>query len=296
MVTNALGIYEKALPRGLSWEQTFDLVHELGYNFLEFSVDESDERLARLDWTEHDRARFRDAMWHTHSRINTMMLSGHRRFPLGSKDPEVREKALDMMRKAIDLAVDLGIRNIQLAGYDVYYEPKTLLSREYFVENLRKCVDMAAKKLVMLSIETMDDPFINSLDKVTYYKSQVRSPWLQAYPDVGNLTAWPTNDVGREIESNIDNIVAVHLKDTKPVGETSKGVFKRVPFGEGTVDFEACLRIFKRLGYQGSYTVEMWADESPDPVAEVTRAKKMFDGLFDVVGIEQEPIAGIGEY
>lgn len=124
-------------------------------------------------------------------------------------------------------------RNIQLAGYDVYYEPKTLLSREYFVENLRKCVDMAAKKLVMLSIETMDDPFINSLDKVTYYKSQVRSPWLQAYPDVGNLTAWPTNDVGRKIESNIDNIVAVHLKDTKPVGETSKGVFKRVPFGEG---------------------------------------------------------------
>ena len=174
-------------------------------------------------------------------------------------------------------------RNIQLAGYDVYYEPKTLLSREYFVENLRKCVDMAAKKLVMLSIETMDDPFINSLDKVTYYKSQVRSPWLQAYPDVGNLTAWPTNDVGRKIESNIDNIVAVHLKDTKPVGETSKGVFKRVPFGEGTVDFEACLRIFKRLGYQGSYTVEMWTDESPDPVAEVTRAKKMFDGLFDVV-------------
>ena len=55
-------------------------------------------------------------MWHTHSRINTMMLSGHRRFPFGSKDPEVREKALDMMRKAIDLAVDLGIRNIQLAG------------------------------------------------------------------------------------------------------------------------------------------------------------------------------------
>ena len=89
-------------------------------------------------------------------------------------------------------------RNIQLAGYDVYYEPKTLLSREYFVENLRKCVDMAAKKLVMLSIETMDDPFINSLDKVTYYKSQVRSPWLQAYPDVGNLTAWPTNDVGAQ--------------------------------------------------------------------------------------------------
>lgn len=40
MTVNAVGIYEKALPAGLSWEETFDLVHELGFNFLEFSVDE----------------------------------------------------------------------------------------------------------------------------------------------------------------------------------------------------------------------------------------------------------------
>lgn len=290
MTVNELGIYEKALPRGLSWEQTFDLVHELGFNFLEFSVDESDERLARLDWSEHDREQFRNAMWKTRSHINTLMLSGHRRFPLGSKDPKVREHALEMMGKAIDLAVDLGIRNIQLAGYDVYYEPKTLESREYFVENLKKCVEMASRRLVMLSIETMDDPFINSLDKVVYYKTQIHSPWLQAYPDVGNLTAWPANDVAREIESNIDNIVAVHLKDTKPVSDTSKGVFKRVPFGEGTVDFEACLRIFQRLDYTGSYTVEMWTDEAPDPVAEVANAKRYFDELFARVGITQAAI------
>ena len=137
MVTNALGIYEKALPRGLSWEQTFDLVHELGYNFLEFSVDESDERLARLDWTEHDRGtvpRRHVAHPQPHQHHDAPPVTGGSRS--GQKDPEVREKALDMMRKAIDLAVDLGIRNIQLAGYDVYYEPKTLLSREYFVENL----------------------------------------------------------------------------------------------------------------------------------------------------------------
>lgn len=290
MTVNAVGIYEKALPAGLSWEETFDLVHELGFNFLEFSVDESDERLARLDWTEAERAAFREAMWKTGSRINTLMLSGHRRFPLGSADPAVRGKALEMMDKAIDLAVDLGVRNIQMAGYDVYYEPKTESSREWFIENLRTCVDMAAKKMVMLSIETMDDPFLNSLSKVDYLKTQIHSPFLQAYPDVGNLTAWPENDVAHEIESNIDNIVAVHLKDTKPVTADFPGQFKEVPFGDGTVDFEAVLRLFNRLGYNGSYTVEMWTSKAADPIAEVTAAKAYFDRLFERVGITQEPI------
>lgn len=85
------------------------------------------------------------------------------------------------------------------------------------MENLKTCVEMAAKKMVMLSIETVDNPFLNSLSKVDYLKTQIHSPFLQAYPDVGNLTAWPENDVAHEIESNIDDIVAVHLKDAKPV-------------------------------------------------------------------------------
>lgn len=132
MTVIALGIYEKALPQDLSWKEKFELVHKLGFNFLEFSIDESDERLARLDWSKEERHAFRKVMWETNSRINTMMLSGHRRFPLGSKDPAVRKKSLEMMQKAVNLAVDLGIHNIQMAGYDVYYEDKTMNSRELY--------------------------------------------------------------------------------------------------------------------------------------------------------------------
>ena len=291
MTVNALGIYEKALPPIKDWERTFELVHELGFNFLEFSVDESDERLARLDWSNREREAFRQAMWRTGSRINTLMLSGHRRFPLGSADPATRERSLEMMSKAIDLCVDLGIRNIQMAGYDVYYEDKTPSSREWFVENLERCVHMAAKKMVMLSIETMDDPFLNSLSKVAYFKSVIHSPWLQAYPDVGNLSAWLGTGVGEELERNIDDIVAVHLKDTLPVTDEAPGQFRDLAIGEGRVDFEALLRAFVRLGYSGSYTVEMWAPKSGDPLDTVRAARAYFTDLFDKVGIEQEPIA-----
>lgn len=292
MTVNALGIYEKALPQGLSWKEKFELVHKLGFNFLEFSIDESDERLARLDWTKEERNEFRQAMWETNSRINTMMLSGHRRFPLGSKDPAVRKKSLEMMQKAVNLAVDLGIHNIQMAGYDVYYEDKTMNSRELYVENLKKCVEMAAKKMVMLSIETMDDPFINSLTKISHLKTQIKSPWLQAYPDLGNLSAWPGNNVPQQLESFDGNIAAIHLKDTKAVTPDYKGQFKNVPFGTGCVDFEGLLRELVRLNYNGSYTIEMWTgdNQDSDPIAEIKGAKRFFEEIFAKVGIEQETV------
>lgn len=284
----SLGIYEKALPKAESWLARLQLVRQLGFNFIELSVDESDERLARLNWTKTQRAAVRNASWETGVRIHTLMLSGHRRFPLGSADPEVRKTSLKMLYQAVDLASDLGIRNIQLAGYDVYYEPKTVTTRDYFYENLKLGVEYAAAKEVMLAIETMDDPFINSLEKICEIKTQIHSPWLQAYPDVGNLSAWPSNNVARELEVGVDNIVSVHLKDTQPVTAMSKGQFRDVPFGDGTVDFEGCLRTLKRLDYHGAFTIEMWTEKAADPEHEVKVAKQYFDDLFAKVGLEQE--------
>ncbi|KLI75640.1 MULTISPECIES: L-ribulose-5-phosphate 3-epimerase [Lacticaseibacillus] len=288
---NSLGIYEKALPKTDAWLTRLRLVRDLGFNFLELSIDESDERLARLDWARDERAAVRDACWQTGVRIHTLMLSGHRRFPLGSADPAVRQKSYDMLVKAIDLASDLGIRNVQLAGYDVYYEPKTLLSREYFIENLQRGVAYAAAREVTLAIETMDDPFLNSVTKIQALKEQICSPWLQAYPDVGNLSAWPENDVGRELELGIANVVSVHLKDTQAVTADHPGQFRDVPFGDGVVDFAGCLRTLKRLHYGGAFTIEMWTEKAADPIKEVKEAKAFFDKLFNQVGLTQEPVA-----
>lgn len=51
-VMAVIGIYEKALPQNISWAERFALVKKLGFDFMELSIDESDERLARLDWSE----------------------------------------------------------------------------------------------------------------------------------------------------------------------------------------------------------------------------------------------------
>ena len=57
-----LGIYEKALPKTLSWPERLALAKSCGFDFVEMSVDETDERLSRLDWSVAQRTSLVGAM------------------------------------------------------------------------------------------------------------------------------------------------------------------------------------------------------------------------------------------
>jgi hexulose-6-phosphate isomerase len=210
---NPLGIYEKALPKELSWMARLSLAQALGFDFVEMSIDETDERLARLDWSAAARASLRAAIAETGVTVPSMCLSGHRRFPFGSRDPAICSRAREIMRKAIDLSVSIGLRTIQLAGYDVYYEPSDDGTRQRFIEGLRWAVDEAARSQVMLAVEIMDTPLVSSITAWLEYAKIIESPFFCVYPDVGNLSAW-NNDVAAELRKGAARIVAIHLKDT----------------------------------------------------------------------------------
>ncbi|RRD38269.1 L-ribulose-5-phosphate 3-epimerase [Leptotrichia sp. OH3620_COT-345] len=277
-----LGIYEKALPKNIDWVERIKLVKECGYDFIEMSVDETDERLARLDWSDEEIKKIKDALIDTGVRIPTMCFSGHRRFPMGSMDEKIREKSMELMKKAIIFGDKLGIRVIQLAGYDVYYEEGNENTKKYFTENLKKALEWAATMEMTLAIEIMDHPFINSITKYMEFSRIVNSPWLKVYPDVGNLSAWPENDTLKELELGIKEreIVAIHLKDTLKVTDTFPGKFKEVPFGEGCVNFSEVFAKLKELNYKGPFLIEMWTEKSDNPIEEVKKAKQwIFDEM-----------------
>lgn len=268
-----LGIYEKALPKDISWKERLNIAKEAGYKFVEISVDETDERLGRLDWTLEERKNFKEAVLESGIRVPSMCFSGHRRFPLGSENPETRAKSLELMKKAIELAVDLGIRNIQMAGYDVYYEDGNERTRELYIEGMKQSLKWAEQANVMLSIEIMDHPFMNSITKYLEFSEILDSPFLTVYPDSGNLSAWG-NDVGAEMSKGIREISAIHLKDTLAVTPDFPGKFKEVPFGEGCVDFVKFFRTLKELNYNGPLLIEMWTEKSQDPILEVKKARE----------------------
>ena len=271
-MNNPIGIYEKALPKDMNWAERFAAAKAAGYDFLEISVDETPERMARLDWSLAERLEFFRLSRESGVPVPSMCLSGHRKIPFGSADPAIRAQAAEFMEKAIRFACDTGIRVIQLAGYDVYYEPTTRESRERYYAGMERALEVAARHQVTLALEIMDTSFQNSISKYLKLKERLPSPWFMVYPDIGNLTAGG-NDVAEELALGIHEIVGVHVKETKPVGPNFPGAFRDVPFGEGTVDFVHCFKTLHDLAYAGPFLIEMWTEKSADPLGEIAKAR-----------------------
>ncbi len=285
MRKHPLGIYEKAMPTNYTWQQRFETAGQCGFDFVEISVDESDLRLERLNWTAQQRLDFVKLKQDTGVAVPTMCLSGHRKYPFGSHDPAIRQKACEIMQKGIELAVDIGVRTIQLAGYDVYYEEQDESTLEHYTEGMRWAVEQAAAAQVMLATEIMDTPFMSSITKWKKWDELYKSPWFGVYPDVGNLTAWG-NDVEHELEIGIDKIAAIHLKETLPVTDTFPGQFRDLQFGEGTVDFVGIFKKLKSLDYRGTFLLEMWGDKVEDPVACIKNARAYIEQKMQEAGFE----------
>lgn len=277
-----LGIYEKALPKHLSITEKLKLAKRLGFSFIEMSIDETDERLARLNWKASDIEDILNTQLEHDIRIQSICLSGHRRFPFGSQNDENRKQAESIMVKAIDLAEKLGVRVIQLAGYDVYYEEKSDLTHKRFIEGLRNALSYAHKKQILLAIEIMDDKYMNSITKYLKIKSQINHPMLQVYPDIGNLSAWPENNVKSELAKGISDIAAIHLKDTKSVTEDYPGKFKEVTFGDGCVDFVEAFKTLDKLDYTGPYLIEMWSENSKLAIEEIKEAVQFIEKQYQL--------------
>ena len=253
MAKCALGVYEKSMPNDLSWQQKLTDAKQAGFDYLELSIDESDFRLSRLEWDSAQRRQLLLLTRETGLEIRTMCLSGHRKFPLGSLVPETEQKGIWIMDKALELAYDLGIRLIQLAGYDVYYnETSNSQTKKRFIENIQKSTEKAASLGILLGFETMENEFMNTIEKAMEYVTLVNSPYLQVYPDVGNITNG-TPDIAADIQSGCGHIAAAHLKDTLP------GIFRDLKFGEGRVDFLTATQTLLAQGVR-TFTAEFWDD------------------------------------
>jgi len=274
-----LGVYEKAIPVSLSWQEKLESAQEAGYDFLELSIDETEEKLARLTEENQDMLALQKAVDHTAFPVRSLCLSGHRRFSLGSSDPEKAQRSLSIMKGAIALSLKLGIRIIMLAGYDVYYEESTLQTGNRFRDNLDCCVEMAEKAGVMLAFETMETPFMNTVAKAMKHVRRVDSPFLAVYPDIGNLTnaalVSPMN-VTDDLQSGKGHLVGLHLKETVP------GRFRNMMFGEGDVDFPVAIRTAWNLGVR-RFVTEFWYLGEENWKERLFFARKTMGDIIDLV-------------
>ena len=274
----SLGLYEKAMPNTLDLPEKLALTTRCGFDRLEISIDETDEKLARLAFSDKQLAVIAQASQDTGVPISTMCLSAHRKYPLGSHDDATVKRSLKIMERALYFAAAVGVRLIQLAGYDVYYEEHDTLTQGRFQENLTKVSEMAASCGILLGFETMETPFMDTTRKAMDYVRQVNSPYLGVYPDIGNLKNAAVlygTDVVEDLHTGRGHIFAAHLKETRP------GIYRNMTFGSGGhTEYTRCIGELWNQGVR-MYTGEFWYLGSQTYEEDMIAAGKFLRGKID---------------
>jgi len=276
-----LGIYEKALKWNGSWEDLLSQAARAGYSFVDISIDETPKREARLRWSPAERAAVVAATEKTGVPLTGLCLSIHRRIAPGSSDPAMRAQAREVLTQGIDLCADLHIPVLQLAGYFAYYEDAHPGNRQWYVDCLRYGAEYASRRGVLLGIENVDGHDIDSISAAMAVVGEINSPWLQLYPDIGNI-AEQGYPITAELQRGEGHMLAIHAKDVR------HGEPRRVPMGGGIVDWDEAFAELARQQWSGRLMIEMWNDDADDSVEQSAAAREFIAGRLQAAGI---PIA-----
>lgn len=269
----SLGLYEKAMP-DVSWEEKLRIAKDAGYDFVEISIDATEERIQRVYSSKAERRALVDLCYDLEMPIRTLNASALTKYSLGNPDPAVCARGMEIAERSIGLADDLGVRIVMIPGYDVYYEPHSEETEQRFVGSIRKLERTAACAGVQLGFETMENEFMNTVEKAMHYISLVNSNYLKIYPDIGNTTNAAVlhgTDPFEDLKLGRGQLLALHLKETCP------GHYREIPYGTGHVDFEAAVRTAWELGVR-RYVTEFWYKDGGETPEEV-RAR--FGALLD---------------
>lgn len=277
MKAYALGLYEKAMPSDISWREKLEAAKEAGYDYVELSIDASEDRIRRLEMSKEERLALVELMYEVGMPIRTMCVSALTKYSLGNDKPEYVARGMEILEKSIQFADDIGVRVVMIPGYDVYYEPSTLETKKRFLENLKLGAEMAERAGVILGLETMENEFMNTVEKAMKYVTLCGSYYLKVYPDLGNMTNAAVQyqmDVLEDLELGRGHITSLHLKETLP------GRYREVPYGTGHVDFEAAIQKAWEMGIR-RYVTEFWYTGADNWKEDLHFAHGMMSKLLD---------------
>ncbi len=276
MYNYSLGLYEKALPDGMTLREKLECTRDCGFDHMELCVDTHPVRAQRINWTVEQQRELRHISEDCGVPITTFSLSLLRSCPFGLLDEESNRKAFNILKKGTEIAVSLGARVMLINGYDVYSEPSTEQTRVRFMQNLPHIAEICERAGLLLGVENAEQEFCLSVARAREIVDVVPSAYLGIYADMGNSANAVGGDTERalaDIRCGSGKIFAMHIKDTLP------GEYRFVPYGSGQVDFTRNIALAKELRVR-LFTAELFMRPNVDPVAEAKRVNAYIRQFF----------------
>lgn len=261
----------------LTWKEKLQCAKECGYDYLEISIDATEEKINRIYMDTEEKREIMEAIFDTGIPIGSMSVSALTKYALGDPDQAVRDRGMEIAEKSIQLSSALGVRTVMIPGYDIYYGESTIETKRYFLENIRKIAEIAEREGILVGFETMENNFMNTTGKAVQYVNMVDSAYLKIYPDAGNITNAAVanrHDVCEDLSLGKGKLIALHLKETKP------DVYREVPFLTGHVEFERIINTAWKLGVR-RYVTELWDVGQPQWKEDICFANRSMKRLLN---------------
>ena len=237
-------VYVSMLPKELAYLDRFKLAKDVGFEGIEIGTI-ADPKVAD---------EIKEASAKAGLVIHSVMNADHWKYPLSSSDPEVVGKSVAGMETSLRNAKLWGCDSVLLVpavvNAETPYKDAWTRSQKVIRERI---LPLATELKVVVGIEEVWNKFLLSPLEMAAYVDELKSPWVKAYFDVGNMLFYGfPQDWVRTLGKRIHR---VHIKDFKL--ERGKGQFFWKNIGEGDVDWVEVRKALAEVGYDGWITTEI---------------------------------------
>ena len=198
-------------------------------------------------------ARFLLDPWHKHQPT------------LLSDDAEARERRLDFLRRAVDVAAALDAEAVSFWSGRATKPASEAALMDRLVDGCRQLCEHAQKRQIRLAFEPEPDMFIDTMARWAELHRRVSHPLFGLTIDIGHLHCLGETPIAAHLRRWRDWLWNVHIEDMR------RGVHDHLMFGEGEIDFAEVMTALTEIGYTGGVHVEL-SRHSHDAVETARRA------------------------
>jgi sugar phosphate isomerase/epimerase len=168
-----------------------------------------------------------------------------------SAAPDERALRIDFLKRAIDIAGDLGSDAVSFWSGTLREEVPREAALVRLADGCAEVIDHATSQKMNLGFEPEPGMFIESFAQFEELLQQVDAAVFGLTIDVGHVHCVEEGPIAGCLRQWASRLVNVHIEDMR------KGVHEHLRFGEGEIDFPPVMQALAEIGYAGGVHVEL---------------------------------------
>jgi sugar phosphate isomerase/epimerase len=163
-----------------------------------------------------------------------------------------RQKRVDLLRTAVDVAFELGSPVVSMWSGSVTPDEDRERAWNLLVEGTERVVEHAEDSGVTLAFEPEPGMLVECLADYESLQDRLGHPaGLGLTLDIGHIVCLEPMSVTECVRRGAPTLAHVHIEDMR------RGVHEHLMFGEGELDLDEALRVLTEIEYDGLVALEL---------------------------------------